>query len=329
MTILPRAKAEPVRRDAPLVSVLIVNYRGQRHLPACLQALAQQSLARHCFEVIVVDNHSQDNTVAWVQQHYPWVRVVASERNRGFAGGNNLAACHAHGAWLVLLNNDTIPDPHWLEELLRAAHDHPGARIASKLVFADEPETLNSAGLTLLRDGRGADRGFRHRDHGQYETTEEVFGGCGAALLIPAPADGSTLFDERLFLYCEDLELAWQHRLQGERFIYAPRSVVRHAVGAAAGHQSPLFWYYLERNRAWVALRNGDLFLAAYTGLLLALKFLQAWLRVGLRAGGARGRPGVAWAVTRAGIDYGVRVPSGIVERIERRRLVRGWPCAS
>ena len=170
--------------DEPIVSVLIVNYNGAKHLSNCLNALADQTLPRHSFEVIVVDNHSPDNSVEMIRSQFPWCHLVALNRNTGFAEGNNIAAKYAHGQLLALLNNDTIPDPFWLEELLRAKSAHPTDAIASKLVFAHDPGVINSTGLFVLRDGRGADRGFRQRDVGQFEALESVFMGCGAALLL-------------------------------------------------------------------------------------------------------------------------------------------------
>ena len=195
--------------DAVLVSVVVVNYRGAAYLAACLTALAEQTLPRHRYEVILVENASADGSAELVRDRFPWVRLVESGVNLGFAAGNNLGVSHARGVWVALLNNDTVADPFWLEELLRQLTGPKDAAV-SKLVYAGDPDTLNSAGLTLLRDGRGADRGFGHADAGQYERAEPVFAGCGAALPLPRPASGVDPFDARYFLYYEDLELGWR-----------------------------------------------------------------------------------------------------------------------
>ena len=297
------------------VSVLVVNYNGARHLPACLRALERQSVSRHRFEVIVVDNASTDGSAAAARTAFPWVGFVLLGTNVGFAEGNNVAARHARGDTLVLLNNDTIPDPHWLAELLRAAADHPGAAVASKLVFAHDPGLVNSAGLFLLRDGRGADRGFRQPDVGQFERAGPAFAGCGAALLVPAPPAGEPLLDPRYFVYYEDLDLGWRGRLAGRACWYAPRSVVRHVHGAAAGDQSPVFWFCVERNRALTALRDGDPVLALRCGLGLVAK---AALAVVLAAVG-RGRWAVARAVTAAAGSYLRWLPAVVCERYRVR----------
>lgn len=307
--------------NAPLpVSVLIVNFNGAGYLPVCLSALERQTVLRYRYEVVVVDNASSDNSAVLVRERFPWVRLVALDRNTGFAEGNNIAARHAHGTTLVLLNNDTIPDPFWLEELLRV-HDQTGSAVASKLVFADDPGTINSAGLYLLRDGRGADVGFRVKDHGQYEAGGPVFAGCGAALAIPAPPAGEPVLDPRYFVYYEDLHLGWQRQSAVQACRYAPRSVVRHVHGAAAGDKSPLFWFYVERNRALTALRNADPFLALASALGLYAKVGQALARTMVRFRGSRERWTIVRAVAAAGVSYLRWLPAGIVERY----LTRSW----
>lgn len=293
----------------PLVSVLVVNFNGVRHLPACLAALAAQTLPRHRFEVVVVDNASRDGSVELLRRDHPWVRVVPRPDNSGFAGGNNAGLPFVRGRWLVLLNNDTVPDPHWLEELVVAAQ--PGGAAASKLVFAHDPTTLNSAGLDLLRDGRGADRGFRQPDRGQFERPGPVFAGCGAAVLLDAHAVDATLFDPRYFVYYEDLDTFWRAGLDGRRAEYAPRSLVRHVHGGSAGEESPLFRYHVERNRALTSLRNGDVFLAATAAFGL---FARAARAVAMWAvGRERGR--MAWATVRAAAGFLRLAPAVLAER--------------
>ncbi len=295
--------------DGVLVSVVVVNYRGADFLAACLTALAGQTLPRHRYEVVVVENASGDGSARLVRGDFPWVRLVESPVNLGFAAGNNLGVRHARGRWVALLNNDTVADPFWLEESLRHLKDRADAVVA-KLVYARNPAVLNSAGLTLLRDGRGADRGFGHADGGQYERSEAVFAGCGAALLLPRPPDGEDLFDPRYFLYYEDLELGWRRRGAGLATTYAPRSLVRHAVGASAGEASPLFRFCVERNRALTSLRHGDPALAFTAALTLAAKVAVAWLR-GLRTRDFR----TARATTAAGFSYARHAPATLLKR--------------
>jgi GT2 family glycosyltransferase len=263
----------------PLYTVLIVNFNGRRHLGPCLAALEQQTFPRHRFEVVLVDNASADGSVASVRERFPWVRVVALSENTGFSGGNNAGLPFARGRYVVLLNNDTVPDPHWLAELADEAEAHPGRTVASKLVFAGDPATLNSAGLQLLRDGRAIDRGFRHPDRGQFEAPADVFAGCGAAVVIDRGALDGLLFDPRYFVYYEDLDAAWRAELAGRPARYAPRSLVRHVHGGSAGDESPVFRFHNERNRALTSLRNADPFLAAWNAVGLAARVVRSAFR--------------------------------------------------
>jgi GT2 family glycosyltransferase len=305
----------------PVFSIVIVNYNGLRHLGPCLRALEQQTMPRDRFELILVDNASRDESCAFVEREFPWVRLVRNPVNSGFAGGNNLGLTHARGRFIVLLNNDTMADPFWLEEM--AACARPGVAVASKLVFAHDPKLLNSAGLQLLRDGRGADRGFRHVDRGQYETPGPVFGGCGAAILLDRETIGDTLFDPRYFMYYEDLDTFWRLNLAGIETVYAPRALVRHVHGGSAGEESPLFRFHVERNRTLTSLRNGDFLLAVMNSLGLAARVARSavkWL-VG------RERGPMAIATARAFLSFCVHAPRVLVERYDVRTR-RESPCA-
>ena len=260
-----------------VVTIVIVAYNSAADLPACLDAVWHQSLPRYRYEVVVVDNASHDDSAEVVSRDFPWVRLLRSRCNLGFAGGTNLGVRCARGVRVALLNPDTIADPHWLEELLRVADLNPAGTACSKLVLRGTPAVINSTGLTLLHDGRGADRDYLQIDHGQAEAQSSVFAGCGAAVLLRIPKSGP-LFDPRLFLYCEDLDRGWRDWQSDMGMMYAPRSIVRHAVGAAK--PSALTRFYAERNRALVALKNGDRILALRCLAILAAKVpLAVWKR--------------------------------------------------
>ncbi|ONH59368.1 glycosyl transferase [Frankia sp. CcI49] len=121
----------------PLATVVIVNWNGAHLLPPCLDALAKQD-APFAFETQVVDNASADDSLELLASRYPWVKVVRSDRNLGFAGGNNLALRNVTTPLAVLLNNDAIPEPDWLARLL-APFDEPGGgrlgAVTGKVVF--------------------------------------------------------------------------------------------------------------------------------------------------------------------------------------------------
>ena len=125
-------------------------------------------------------------------------------------------------------------------------------------------DVVNNVGSELYQFGFAGDRGFMETDELQFETPEEVFAWCGgAALLRAAHLDAIGLFDERLFLYYEDTDLAWRGRLAGWRHVYSPRAVVRHRHAQSSGVGSDVFRFHTERNRILVAARNAPLRVAA------------------------------------------------------------------
>lgn len=304
-----------------LVSVVIVNYNGNRFLPDCLESLRRQTLPRHRYEVILVDNGSTDGSLALVREHFPEVHIVSAGKNLGFTGGNNLGATLAHGDDIVLMNNDTVADPHWLEQLVATAEAHPRCRsVAGKLVFHDRPSLLNSAGLRLLRDGRGKDIGYEQPDDGRFEHSREVFGACGASLLIRREQSAESIFNDQFFMYYEDLDLAWGEQLMGYGCVYAPGAVLRHVHCGTTGEGSPFFTFHVERNRVLAAVRNADVILALWVVLGLVARIGRAAWRWGQRPnrrGWQRFR-----AHLRAGMSLLGCLPSAFGERFRRRR---GW----
>jgi len=123
--------------DRPLATIVIVNWNGAHLLPPCLDAVAKQNTA-FGFQTWVVDNASSDHSRALLAERYPWVRVIESPKNLGFAGGNNLALRQVTTTYAVLLNNDAVPAPDWLATLLDPFEQPGGERLGAvtgKVVF--------------------------------------------------------------------------------------------------------------------------------------------------------------------------------------------------
>jgi GT2 family glycosyltransferase len=311
----------------PFVTIIIVNYNGERFLDKCLAAVHAQTYPSDRREVIVVDNGSRDDSLSCLAK-YPGVRLIAAERNWGFARGNNEAFRQSRGELIALLNNDTVADPRWLEASVEAlAGDPTIGGMASKILLRDEPGIINSTGLTLYRDGRGGDRGYREPDRGQFDQTTEVFGGCGASVLLRrALLDDVGFFDERFFMYYEDLDLAWRAHLRGWRFAYAPRSVVHHVHCGTSGEWSPFFLYHVERNRVFVSLKNAPWLLAARSLAVFTARAARKWYRVlALRDRSARDRR-QALAYVRAALSLVRHLPAMLWQRLRIRTLQRIAP---
>ena len=239
----------------PDVSVVIVTWNGRQHLDICLAAVAaQQGVAT---ETIIVDNGSTDGTAELIRSGYPWVKLVALAENCGFAGGNNAGAREARGRFVAFLNNDTSPDPGWLRALLAGIDEPAGfALTTSRIVYMHDPDVIDSAGDGMLRWG-----GAYKRHHGEPTSmapvTEEVFGVCGAACLMPkAVFDELGGFDEDFFASHEDVDLSYRARLRGYRCQYVAAAVVRHHGSATLGTVSPSAVFHGQRNLEWMYLKN-------------------------------------------------------------------------
>jgi GT2 family glycosyltransferase len=283
----------------PAVSLVVLNFNGRKWLSGCLGALAAQEGAPP-FETILFDNGSTDGSADEVRASWPAVRLVETGTNLGFAGGNNAAAREARGAWLVFLNNDTVPERDWLARLFAEAAAHPEyALITSRLVFLHDPSLVDSAGDGYLRAG-GA---FKH-GHGapaeDFATSREVFGACGGAFMIRRDAfEALGGFDPRFFANYEDVDLSYRARLRGMRIWYAASAIVRHAGSGSLGVVSSASVFYGQRNLEWTWIKNTPPGLLAATALphaLYSLAGVAHYIAVG--RGGAVLR--AKWAALRA-----------------------------
>ena len=246
------AELKPVA--SPFFSVIIPTLNGMSWLPTLMEALATQSFRD--FEVIVVDDGSHDNTVQFLEENYPAVRIVVNRQNLGFVASCNTGADIARGKVIVFLNNDTEPDGEWAAELARAVCANPQAGIfASKLLLFDQRDTLHSAGDSIGLDGIPRNRGVWQKDHGQYDNAKSVFGGCGGAVAYRRElwtALGG--FDEQFWMYIEDADFAFRAQLLGWDATFVPGARVYHHLSATGG--GVLASYFVGRNTIWMIAKN-------------------------------------------------------------------------
>jgi GT2 family glycosyltransferase len=248
---LPRPDA------APRFSVVVLNWDGLDLLQACLGALAAQTWRD--FQVLVVDNGSTDGSRAWLAEHAATVTVIGNSTNLGFATANNQGFRAARGAWLIALNNDTLPAPDWLERLAEAADADPAAgMLASRILLAQQPGLIDSLGIEVDRAGLGWNRAWA-RPVAEWPAgrPERVFGPSGAAAAYRrAMLDEIGLFDDELFIYYEDIDLAWRAQWAGWPGLYVPGAVVHHIHSATTRRGSPFKRRLLSRNKWWVIAKN-------------------------------------------------------------------------
>ena len=243
-------------RAAPAVSLIVVVYESGPTLERCLACVTGQTFTD--YEIVLVDNASSDRVAQAAAAADPAIRLIENADNRGFAAAVNQGARAARGRWLALLNPDAFAAPDWLATLVAAAEANPEVGcFSSRQLMDDDPMRLDGLGDVMSLAGYPFRGGFGHRDPGPL-APGWVFSACGGAMLI-----GRDLFqrlggfDERLFCYCEDVDLGYRLRLIGQPTLLVPDAVVRH-VGSAStgGRRSDFAVFHGTRNRLWVFVKN-------------------------------------------------------------------------
>lgn len=312
------------------VSIIIVNWNGRAHLPDCLESLERQTYTD--FETILVDNGSDDGSVAYVQANHPWVTVIRKPDNSGFAAGNNTGLDHASGEFIITLNNDTCADPGWLAELVAVADSRPDAgMVASRICNYFNRDMIDSLGLKICRDGmsRGA---FRLRSFAalSLERIQDIlFPSACAGLYRRSMIEKTGFFDEDFFAYCEDTDLGLRGRLAGFGAVLARDAVVWHKYSQTGGTFSPLKLYLVERNHYWAALKVLPLSWLILLPFFTAVRFvLQAKTVIGGSGSGgdflnSGSRQECIFAVLRGMKDAVLAVPGLLGKRAAVMRTRR------
>lgn len=233
------------------VDLIVATYNGHDLLRACLSRLQQQTFQE--FQLFVIDDGSQPPVAPLVLEAFAYARVIRFERNRGLVAGLNAGIAAGSAEFVVLLNDDTEPAQDWLAELVACARRHPAAgSVASKLRLAADRGKLHASGDGYSVRAMPVNRGVWLDDLGQFDVEVEIFGACGGAALYRRAAleavrlDGGEVFDPRLFMYCEDVDLAWRLQVSSRRCVFAPGAVVYHHLSATGG--GTLASYYVARN---------------------------------------------------------------------------------
>lgn len=258
-----------MRREYRL-SVITVNYNGLKDTYSLLDSLTPVDQST---EVIVVDNASTSDEASTIASRYPWVRVIRSQKNLGFAGGNNLGIREANGEYLFFVNNDTEVDLSQLVPLLKRMDENESiAIVCPKIRFFYGDRKIQYAGYTKLSQVtlRNHAIGFGETDSGQHDTARPTPYVHGAAMLVRRKAiERAGMMPECFFLYYEELDWSMMMRRHGFELWYDPRCTVYHKESQTTGSHSPLRTYYITRNRYLFARRNIALPLRFLTYLYL------------------------------------------------------------
>jgi GT2 family glycosyltransferase len=241
--------------SSPQVTVIVPTWNTRQWLAGCLDGLRSQRFQD--FQVVMVDNGSSDGSVAFVEQQYPEVQVLAFEENRGFAAAVNAGIQQTCSRYVALLNPDTVPDPDWLLHLVETMEQSSPevGFLASKMLQLENPAIVDEAGDTFSWYGSARKRGFGQSAH-RYNQLEEVFSACGGATLYRRSfLEDVGGFDASFHSYLEDIDLGLRGRLLGYRCLYVPTARVLHK-GQGAGIIRSRYVYLMTRNRLMLLLKN-------------------------------------------------------------------------
>lgn len=259
---------------SPQVTFIVLNWNARPYLEVCLPSiLSQQGIP---FQVWLVDNHSHDDSVAWVREHWPQVRVISLAPNKGFAGGNNAALHQLDTPYAVLLNPDVVLESNFLSHLLQPLLEDPTVGLVGAKLFYPDGRLQHVGGLIYSPLGLAGHVGHREEDTGQYETiTEATYVIAAAAALRREILEHIGYLDEGYFLYYEDADWCERIRRGGWRVVVAPQARLTHHESVLTGKDSFNYYRNFHRGRWRYILKH----FAAPTLSRETLPTEAAWLK--------------------------------------------------
>lgn len=227
------ARAHLLDRDHEVrlgvVSVILVNYKGAEDTITCLRRFDEIDWPSERLELIVVENDSQDGSAEAIAEACPEVRVLPSGGNLGFAGGCNFGVENATGEYVAFINNDARPGDRWIRAAVEEMEADPTVGAVASKVLDWDGKLVDFVDGSLTWYGMGYKREAEWIDDGSYETPKDVLFGTGAAMFMPAEYFREIGgFDERFFMFYEDVDLGWRVNLLGRKVRYVPGSVAYH-----------------------------------------------------------------------------------------------------
>lgn len=238
------------------VSVIIPNWNGQNLLKDCLNSLTGQSFKD--FEIIVVDNNSSDQSVSYITNNFPQVKIIKLKKNYGFARAINEGVRASINRYVVFLNNDTKVDKEYLKSLIKCANSHPEVvSVNPKILNFYTPKLIDGVGILINEAGQAKSIGWQEEDKGQYDKEQYIFGATGTASLFQR-LDFIKIggFDENYFMYSEEVDFAFRAEFLGYRSIYCPTAVVFHKHKATAKKMPQHIEYWQFRNMMQTIIKD-------------------------------------------------------------------------
>ena len=249
-----------MNNSLPFVSIISINYNQSQVTLEFLDSIF--NITYPFFEVIIVDNGSPSDNPDILKQKFPQINLIKSEKNLGFASGNNLGIQAAKGKYLLFINNDTEVEPDFLEPLVKTISQDATIGMVSpkiKFYFSNDKNTIQYAGAVGINPytGRGSKIGSFATDQGQYDDIRETALGHGATMMVPMKIIKEVgLMPDIFFLYYEEHDWCEHIKRSGYKVYYVGTSTVYHKESMSVGKNSPLKMYYMTRGRLLFTRRN-------------------------------------------------------------------------
>ena len=256
------------------ITIVIPNYNGMKFLQGCLDSLREQT--DQDFETVMIDNGSSDESVSYVRENYPEVKIRAYHRNTGFCAAVNAGIRLSRAPYVLLLNNDVVCGPDMVAQLHHAiARREDTFSCCAKLIQMYDPTKLDDAGDYYSALGWAFARG-KGCSSTLYDREETVFACCGAAAIYRRDVlEKIGLFDEKHFAYLEDIDIGYRAQIHGYVNRYIPSAVVYHAGSGTSGSRHNAFKVRLSaRNSVWLVRKNMPLWQVVLNAPLLTAGWL-------------------------------------------------------
>jgi len=244
------------------VSIITVNFNQPKVTEELLQSIQVTGIS---IEIIIIDNGSRADIQTTWQSKYPLVKFIRSEKNLGFAGGNNLGIKAATGDYLFFVNNDTEFTAGLVEKLVEVMDANPAiGMISPKIKYYSDKEIIQYAGYTQMNyyTCRNCCIGLREKDTAQYDHITAPTAYChGAAMMVRKEAiEKAGLMNENFFLYYEEVDWAEHIKRAGYQAWVCTDALIYHKESVSVGKKSKLKEYFMNRNRILFIRRNAPFF---------------------------------------------------------------------
>lgn len=288
--------------NTPKVAVVILNWNGVKYLKQFLPSVLASTWPG--LEIVIGDNASTDDSIAFIKENYPAIRIIQNDKNYGFTGGYNRVLSQVDADYYILLNSDVEVTPGWIEPVisLMESDDLTAAAAPKLLSFAQKVqfEHAGAAGGFIDSFGYPFCRGrmFYEVEHdlGQYEQSGEVFWASGASLFIKKKYwDEAGGFDEHFFAHMEEIDLCWRLKNMGYKVMYCAQSTIYHVGGGTLNAENPFKTYLNFRNNLLLLKKNLPFWRALF---VISIRFCMDLLAIFRFL--AEGKRKDAWAVSRA-----------------------------